>query len=100
MGARDQNKEATCRLTVRVTPRSSRNEIISYDGEVAQVRVSAPPVDSTANAACTELIARLVGVRSGSVEIVGGAHSRNKVLQIDGVTREVVDEKLRVAVKK
>jgi len=95
MAAADRDKGATCRLSVRVTPRSSKNELIGYNGDTAQIRVSAPPVDSAANAACCELIAQLVGVRPGSVEIVGGAHSRNKVFQISGLTREEVDEKLR-----
>ncbi len=98
MRPRDRDDEAVCRLSVRVTPRSSRNELIGYEGGVAQVRVSAPPVDTAANAACCKLIARLVGVRAGSVEIVGGAHSRSKVLRIRGITPDEAVEKLKAAV--
>ena len=86
------------RLSVRVTPRSSRNELIGYDGTVAQVRVSAPPVDSAANEACVALIAEILDVRRSQVAIVGGAHNRSKVIEVQGLSPGALDAKLRAAV--
>ena len=86
---------AAVRLNVRVTPRSSRNELISYRDGVLSIRVSAPPVESAANESCRALIAELVGVRASQVTIVGGAHSRNKVVEVEGLDALVVEERLR-----
>ncbi len=86
-------------MTVRVTPRSSRNELFGYDGAVAQIRVSAPPVDSAANEACVALIAELLNVRKSQIAIVGGAHSRSKVFEVQELSAEALDAKLRAAVE-
>jgi uncharacterized protein (TIGR00251 family) len=49
------------------------------------VRVTEPPVDGRANAALVKLIAKRVGVARGTVKIVHGERSREKVLRVDGL---------------
>lgn len=97
--ARTPDKESaqSARLSVRVTPRSSRNGFIKYEYGCAHIRVSAPPVDSAANAACCEVVAGLAGVRESQVSIVGGAHNRNKVMNIEGISVEELAERLSKA---
>ena len=73
-------------LRVRVTPRSSRNEIIRYEDGILHIRLTAPPVDGAANEACCELVAQLVGVPKSRVSVVKGQTSREKTLAIEGFT--------------
>ncbi len=73
-------------VTVRLTPRSSRDAIEGVTGEgVIRARVTAPPVDGAANAALIKLVARSLGVPRSRVSLVGGASSRVKRLRIAGV---------------
>ncbi|MHB0913282.1 MAG: DUF167 domain-containing protein [Armatimonadota bacterium] len=78
------------RLTVRVNPRSSRNQITGWQGDVLTVKLTAPPVEGAANKACAEFLADRLGVRKSQVSLVSGATSRDKVFEIEGLTREEV----------
>lgn len=77
---------------VRVQPRASREEIAGYHGNALKVRLSAPPVEGAANAACVTLLAKVLGVARSRVQIVAGETARNKRLRIDGVTRAQVEQ--------
>jgi uncharacterized protein len=73
------------RITVRVIPRSSTNEI-SQEGDVFKVRITAPPVDGAANQALLKLLAERLGVHKRSLQIVQGTTGRHKIIQIDDLT--------------
>ena len=69
-------------IQVRVTPRASKNEL-RYEGGVLNVRVTAAPVDGSANAACCELIADYLHVAKSRVSVVKGQKSRVKTVLVD-----------------
>ena len=71
------------RLSVRLTPRSSRDAITGWRDGVLQARVTAPPVDGRANAALIRLLADALGVPAGSLTIVTGATARQKTVDVD-----------------
>ena len=70
-------------LAVRLTPRAARDAIAGFDdrGRLL-VRVTAPPVDGAANAACVRLLARALGVAPSRVSLIRGRHARDKVLEV------------------
>jgi uncharacterized protein YggU (UPF0235/DUF167 family) len=73
------------RLTVRATPKASRNEIAGRRADgVLLVRVTAAPEDGRANAAVCALVAKALGVPKGAVRVVRGETARDKVLEVDG----------------
>jgi uncharacterized protein YggU (UPF0235/DUF167 family) len=76
-------------LTVRLTPKSSRDSIEGQgqnaDGETyLKVRVRAVPQDGEANAALIRLIAKSLRLPSSSVRIEAGGASRIKTLALSG----------------
>jgi hypothetical protein len=82
-------------LSVRVQPRASRDEIVGWQGDTLRVRVSAPPVEGEANMAIRRLVARALGVAPGSVELVRGDRSRDKVIRVAGLA--LADIRMRLA---
>lgn len=77
---------SSVRLTVRVNPRSSTNEVAGYDATGAlKVRVTAPPADGKANEAVIRLLADAFGVPKSAVTVVRGASARLKLVEIAGV---------------
>ena len=70
------------RFRVRVQPRASRSEVSGLHGDALKVRVTAAPVEGAANAAVIELMAGVLGVPRGSIRIVSGEASRNKVVEV------------------
>jgi len=70
-------------IAVRVTPRSSRNELSPGPGHV-MARLNSPPVDGAANAALIELVANHFGVAKRNVRLIAGDRARLKRLAIAG----------------
>jgi len=82
------------RVTVRVHPGAKRTEVGGRWGpdEVPAlvVRVQAPAADGKANAAVLAALAEALGTRPRGLQLVSGATSRTKVIEIDGVEEEAV----------
>lgn len=70
-------------IVVRVTPRSSRNELAPGPGH-AVARLNAPPVDGAANVALVALVAAHFGVPKRDVRLIAGDRARLKRLAITG----------------
>jgi uncharacterized protein (TIGR00251 family) len=75
-------------LAVRLTPKSSRDEIAGVEdhgGEcVLKARVRAIPEAGRANTALETLIARWLGVSSSTVSVAHGGKSRLKQVAVTG----------------
>ena len=69
-------------ITVRVTPRSSKNEVVGMVEGVLKVRLKAPPVDGAANEELRKVLAEEFDVPRSNVEIVSGHASRTKRVRI------------------
>lgn len=83
-----------CVLTVKVTPRAKKSEIVGADPEWLRVRLQAPPVDGKANAELTALFAKTFGLRKSAVEILTGDTSRLKRIKLLGVSAETVTARM------
>ncbi|HTY63635.1 MAG TPA: DUF167 domain-containing protein [Acidobacteriota bacterium] len=75
-------------LTVHlhVLPRAKRSEFAGLHNGALKLKVTAPPVDDAANRAIIEFFAELLGVSKSSLKILAGNKSREKVLQIKGIS--------------
>jgi uncharacterized protein (TIGR00251 family) len=78
------------RLEVYIQPRASKTELAGRHDGVIKIRIAAPPVENAANRALIDFIAQHLGIAKRSVRVVSGGASRRKVLEIDGVTAELV----------
>lgn len=78
------------RLSVRLQPRSSRNEISGVQGDQLKVRVTAPPLEGMANEALIEFLSKSLRIPRRNVCIVSGLSSRNKIVEVRGVILEEV----------
>ena len=80
------------RISVRVIPRSNRNSI-EWTSSGLRVRLTAPPVDGAANDALVSLLAERLGIAKRDISVVHGATSRQKIVEVRGMTAEVLEQK-------
>ncbi|MCC6444623.1 MAG: DUF167 domain-containing protein [Armatimonadetes bacterium] len=85
-------KRAT--LFVRLQPKASRSEIIGFKEGALHLKVTAPPVEGAANRALESFLAGVLGLRKSQVSVVQGHKSREKVLEIIGLSEDEVRGKL------
>ena len=92
---RDSDNGAT--FAVKVQPRARKNAITGEVGEALKIALTAPPVEGKANEACIQFLAELLNVPRGSVTIISGHSSRNKVVRVAGRTAAEVEQRFRAA---
>lgn len=85
----------SARISVRVQPRASKNEVIGFDETgVLRVRVTAPPVGGAANKAVAELLADTLGVPKSTVSIASGQSGRNKLVDVENFSVDQMRKQL------
>jgi uncharacterized protein len=69
-------------LTVHVQPRASQNRLVSELPERITLRLTAPPVEGAANAACRAFLAAWFGLPKSRILVLHGETTRRKVIRI------------------
>lgn len=70
------------RIYVRVSPRSSRNEVLETSPGEYKVKITAAPVDGEANKMLLKVLAKHFSVPLSCVQIVGGKTAKIKMVDI------------------
>ena len=82
------------RISVRVHPRATKNEVAGVADGIWQVRVSAPPVKGKANKELVVFLSQKLRVAKDKVNIIVGHTARNKVVAIRDLSQEEVTRRL------
>jgi uncharacterized protein (TIGR00251 family) len=82
------------RLRVRVSPGARRSEVVGRLGEAWKLRVRSAPERGRANDEVTKLLAHTLGLQARDVRIVSGHTSRDKLVELDGLTVEEAERRL------
>jgi uncharacterized protein YggU (UPF0235/DUF167 family) len=86
------------RLTLRVVPNANVSGLVGRHGEAWKLRVAAPAEDGRANRAVVELLAGLLAVDRRGIRVVAGTSSRDKLVEIDGLSAAQADAALERSV--
>ena len=81
-------------LDIRVIPRAQRTAVDGMRDGAFLIRLAAPPVDGAANDSLVTFLAKTLEVPRRNVTIVAGEKSRNKRVQIAGVTLDSIRSRL------
>jgi uncharacterized protein (TIGR00251 family) len=87
------------RLHLRVSPGAGRSRLVGRHGDAWKLRVAAAPERGRANAEVVDLLAASLDLRRPDVRIVSGASSRDKTVEIVGITLEEAERRLAGAQK-
>jgi len=86
--------ETEALIRVKVTPRSSKNQVAGKEKDFYRVKLTDPPVEGRANKALIALLAEKLGVPKRSIEITGGKTSRTKTVRVHGVSEAAARQAL------
>lgn len=71
------------KITVKVIPRSSKNELVKQKDGTYKAKLTAPPVDGEANKALIKLLAQEFNVAKSLIRIVKGESAKTKIIALD-----------------
>ncbi len=74
------------RLKLHLTPGARREGIGGWQGGALRLRVRARPEKGRANEAALRLLADRLGLPRAALSIIRGATSRDKLVQVDGLS--------------
>ena len=81
-------------LSIRVTPRSSRNRVDGPVGDALKIRLNAPPVEGKANEALVEFLSETLGLPRRAIRLEAGAQARLKRVRVMGLDASTVEQRL------
>jgi uncharacterized protein (TIGR00251 family) len=83
-------------LAVHVQPRASRNHL-AFSSDRIVLRLTAPPVDGAANAACRAFLAERLDVAKSRITILRGDTARAKLIRIRDADAAAILSRLQPA---
>lgn len=77
-------------LKLRISPNSSKNEIIKTD-EILKIKVTAQPIENKANKALIEFLSKTFKIPKSSISILKGETSKDKTLLLKVTDEEKIN---------
>ena len=87
-------KEGAVRVEVQAKPRARHSRVQSVREGALVVQLAAPPVDGAANEELVTTLASVLGVPRRDVVLVRGDTSRNKMVEVRGLSAQEVGMRL------
>lgn len=88
---------ASVLVKVAARPGTGSDRVMGVQGDALKLGVSAAPEKGKANKALVALLAEILEVKKGSVELASGETAREKLFRVSGVGLEAVREALERA---
>ena len=83
-----------CRLAIKAIPNAPRNAVAGWLGDTLKIKVHAPALEGRANEELCEFLAKTLFLHHRAVTLVQGDKSRQKLVQIDGLSLDDVKARL------
>lgn len=75
-------------LKVRAVPNAKKTQVVGFLGEALKIKVQAVPEGGRANRELTGFLASALGLPRGNVSVQTGETARDKLIRVEGATRE------------
>jgi hypothetical protein len=89
--------EKSVKISLQVYPGAKRNQVLRFEAGVWYLKIAAPPAEGKANKELIEFLSEILDVSKSRITIEKGATSHRKLIAVEGMTSEAVEEKLRLA---
>lgn len=88
-------------FTVRVVTRASKTELAGIqDDGVLKVRLTESPEEGAANKQLVDFLAQILEVDASMIEIVAGENVRDKLISVENISPEYLEQTLLSVTKK
>lgn len=87
-------KDGAVRFEVHAKPRARTSRVVGVHGEALAVALAAPPVDGAANDELVRMLAAALSVPRRAVSVVRGHASREKLVEVRGLSAEEIRARL------
>jgi hypothetical protein len=68
---------------------------VRFEEGVWHIKIAAPPTEGKANKELVEFLSEVLGISKSCISIDKGTASHRKLIELEGITKEAAEEKLR-----
>jgi len=97
VGAKKTRRLEGARIDLLVQPKASRSEVVGFEQGLLKMRVCSAPTGGAANKECLSLLSRTLGVAKTRIRLIRGMAGRRKVVVVEEMTLEAIEERVREA---
>ena len=94
-----ERTRSSIRLHVRVVPGAASTRVVGRLGDAWKLRVHAPPERGRANDEVVALLTETLGLPRADVRVVAGRTTRDKVVELAGISYDEAERRLESARK-
>jgi uncharacterized protein len=87
--------DKTVRIAVQGHPGAKRNEVVRCEEGVWHIKITAPATEGKANKELIAFLSELLDISKSRISIDKGTTSHRKLIELEGITKETVEERLR-----
>jgi uncharacterized protein (TIGR00251 family) len=89
-----EKAEGGTAIAVQLRDSTGKDEIIGVQDELVEISLMVPPMDERANKELVRFLAKQLGVKPDTIEIVAGHAAPQKLVSIIGLLPQEVDRRL------
>ena len=82
------------KLKVKISTKAKINEIVGYQEDFLKIKISAIPKKGNANAELINFLSNIMNIPKSHIEIVKGFNTQLKLIEMKGVCKEDLKNKL------
>ena len=90
--------EKPVKIAVQGHPGAKRNEVVRFEGGVWHIKIAAPATEGKANKELIQFLSEVLDISKSRVSISKGAKGHRKLIELEGITKEAEEERLRKAI--
>jgi uncharacterized protein len=90
--------EKPVRIAVQGHPGAKRNEVVRFEAGVWHIKIAAPPTEGKANKELIEFLSEVLDISKSRISIDKGTTGHRKLIELEGMTKETAEERLRKAI--
>jgi len=87
--------EKPVKIAVQGHPGAKRNEVGRFEEGIWHIKIAAPPTEGKANKEMIAFLSEVLDISKSSISIDKGTTSRRKLIELEGITKEVAEKRLR-----
>ena len=82
-------KDGSIDIRIYAQPRASKNEVTGVHDDAIKIKITSPPGDGAANSLLIQFLSKRLGISKSRISLVSGDRSRNKVVNVVGIPKEI-----------
>ena len=86
--------ERLVRIAVQAHPGAKRNELVRFEEGVWHIKIAAPPIEGKANKELIEFLSDVLDISKSQITIEKGTTGHRKLIAVDGITKQTMEERL------